>query len=57
MARYKDPTPEQRAKNEMGDIIKDANGKEIKSYFPYIVEILGLSQDESAIDSAKSRPY
>lgn len=40
-AQRKDPTPEQRAKKQLGDIIKDANGREIKAYFPYVVDVLG----------------
>lgn len=41
-AQRKDPTPEQKAQGKLGDIIKDANGKEIKAYFTNVVDILGL---------------
>lgn len=39
----KEPTAEQRAAKQMGDPIKDANGKEIKRYTPRFVEVLGRS--------------
>ena len=39
--RRKDPTPEQKAQNKQGDIIKGADGKEIKSYTAVVYEILG----------------
>lgn len=37
------PTPEQRAKNEQGSPILDNDGKEMKSYKPFISQILGPS--------------
>jgi hypothetical protein len=37
----KDPTPEQRAKRQLGDPIKDGNGKDIKTYRPVIKQIIG----------------
>lgn len=56
VSQRKDPTPEQRAKNQLGDVIKDASGKELNLYFPYIVDILGLA-DASAVSSAANKPY
>jgi len=38
-----DPTPEQMKKGELGSPIKDASGKELKSYRPKITAILGLA--------------
>jgi len=44
----KEPTPEQRSKGQLGDIIKDSNGNEIKSYSPVIVSILGAGNTSLA---------
>lgn len=37
------PTPEQRAAGQPGDPIKDNDGKELKSYKPFIAMVLGPS--------------
>lgn len=49
-----DPTPEQRKRGEMGAIIKDANGRELKSYTAVVVEILGLADPSIANVGGKS---
>lgn len=41
--RTKEATPEQKAKGQKGDEIKDENGKSIKSYRIKITEVLGRS--------------
>jgi hypothetical protein len=56
VARRKDATPEQRAKKQLGEIIKDASGQPVRAYFTNVVEILGLA-DSSATAAASSRPY
>lgn len=40
-AQRQDPTPEQKAKGEMGSVIRDAQGNELKGYRSIIVSILG----------------
>lgn len=53
----KDPTPEQKARKEMGDPIKDANGKPIISYRAYVVKILGSADPEIARSIGENKPF
>ena len=45
-AARKDPTPEQQAKGQLGDIIKDGLGKEVKRYYLKIEQLLGISSEK-----------
>jgi hypothetical protein len=56
-AQREDPTPEQRAKGELGAIIKDQDGNEIKSYNIAIAEILGLANVAVAGAIANKKPF
>jgi hypothetical protein len=52
----KDPTPEQRAKKQMGSPINGPDGKPIVSYMSEIDEIRGLA-DEQILATASNKPF
>lgn len=52
----KNPTADQVAKGQPGDPILDQNGNQIKSYFAYVVNVLGLANGD-AVAAAGNRPY